>query len=89
MFGWGWDDWKERFFKKMGGKTGVDVVCRRYIIREIKPQGWAAKHDFKTDEERMIYSVPLHGPRYDTDNRAVLHEIQNCCIGTTEYDWIK
>ena len=24
--GWGWDDWKERFFTKMGSVTGVDGV---------------------------------------------------------------
>ena len=26
---------------------------------------------------------------YDTNNRAVWHEIQNCCIGTTSYDLIR
>ena len=33
--------------------------------------------------------VPLHGPGFDTNNRAVWHEIQNYCIGTTTYDWIR
>ena len=40
-------------------------------------------------EDRLIYSVPLHIPGYDTDNRDVWHKIQNYCIGTTSYNWIR
>ena len=36
---WGWDDKKEKFVKKMGSTTYVDIVRRKYIINEIKPQG--------------------------------------------------
>ena len=73
----------------MGSTTRVDGVRRKYIISEINPQGWVASRDAKTDKERLIYSVLIHGPRYDTDNHAVWHEIQNCCIGTISYDWIR
>ena len=37
----------------------------------------------------MIYSVPLHGNGYDNNNHALWQEIQNCCIDTTSYDWIR
>ena len=73
----------------MGGTTGVDGVCRKYIIRDIKPQGWVAAHNSKMDEERLIYLVPLHGPGYNIYNHAVWHELQNCCIGDIAYDWIR
>ena len=63
--------------------TWVDGVRRRYIVRKIKPQGWVAAQDANTDEDSLIYSIPLHGPGYNTYNRAVWHEIQNCYIGTT------
>ena len=33
--------------------------------------------------------VPLHGPGYNTNNRSVWHKIQNFCIRTTPYNWIK
>ena len=74
---------------KMGSKIGVDGVRRKFIIRKINPQGWVAAYDAKTNEERLIYSVPLRGPEYNTDNRTLWHEIQNCCIATTSYDWIR
>ena len=87
--GWGLYGWKKRFVTKMGSTAGVDGVRWRYIVRKIKPRGWVAARDAKTDEERLIYSVPLHGPMYDTDNRVVWHKIKNCCIGTTSYNWIR
>ena len=68
---WGWNDWKDRFVTNMGSTTGVGGVRRKYIICKIKPQVWVASRDSKTDEERMIYLVPLHGPRSYADNRAV------------------
>ena len=61
----------------MGGTTGVERVRCKYIIHNIKPQGWVAECDAKTDEYSLIYSVSLHGPGYATDNHAVWHEIQN------------
>ena len=73
----------------MGSTRGFDGVCRKYIIPEIKLQGWVAARDSKTDKERLIYSIPLHGTGYDTNNCAVWHEIQNCCTGNTSYDWIR
>ena len=84
--GWVWDYWKQSLVTKMGSTTGVDGIRWRYIIREVKAQGWVAVCDAKTDEERLIYLVPLHSPGYNTDNRAVWHKIQNCCIGNTAYD---
>ena len=87
--GWGWYGWKERFVTKMGSTAGVDGVRWRYIVREIKPRGWVAARDAKMDEDRLIYSVPLHGPSYDTDNHAMWHEIQNYYILTTAYEWIR
>ena len=59
----------------MEGTTVVDGVRRKYIIRKIKPQGWVAARDAKMDEERLIYLVPLHSPRYNIYNHAVWHEI--------------
>ena len=76
--GWGWYDWKERFVTNMGSTTGVDGLRRKYIIHEIKPQVWVAARKAKTYEVRLIYLVPVHGPGYDTDNRAGWHKIQNC-----------
>ena len=58
--GWVWDDWKDSFVTNMGITTGVDGVRCKYIIREIKPQGWVASRDSNTYEERLIYLVPLH-----------------------------
>ena len=37
----------------------------------------------------LIYLVPFHGTGYDTDNRAMWHQIHNYFIGTTSYDWIR
>ena len=70
----------------MGSTTGVDGVGRKYIICDIKPQGWVAAHNAKTDEERLIYLVPLHRPGYDIDNRSAWHKIQNFYIGNTAYE---
>ena len=73
--GWRYDDWKDNFVTNMGITIGVDGVHRKYIISKINPQGWVAAHNAKTNEERLIYSVLLHGPGYDMDNRYVWHEI--------------
>ena len=70
----------------MGSTKSFDGVRRKYTIRKIKPQGWVAARNINTDEERLIYSLPLHGPGYDTDNRAGWNEIQNFYIGTTLYE---
>ena len=59
----------------MGITTGVDKVHRKYTIRKIKPQVWVAAYNANTDEERLIYSVPIHGPGYDTYNRAMWHKM--------------
>ena len=72
----------------MGIMTGVDGVRQKYIIRNIKPQLWVTACDAKTDEDILIYSVPLHFPGYDTNNRTVWHEIQSYCIRNTAYNWI-
>ena len=73
----------------MGGTTGVDLLLHKNIICDIKPQVWVAARDAKTDEESWIYSVTIHGPGYDTHNRAVWDKIQNCCIRNTVYNWIR
>ena len=83
------DDCKEIFVTKMGIRAGVDGLHRKYIICKINPQGWVAACNAKTDEERLIYSVLLHGPGYDTDNHSVWQEIQNCCIGTISYKFMR
>ena len=70
----------------MVSTTGFDEVRHRYIIREIKTQGQVEARNDKTDEDRLIYLVPIHGTEYDTDNCTVWHEIHNCYIGTTAYD---
>ena len=59
---WGWGDCKERFVMNMGITTGVDGVHWKYIIWEIKTQGWVEACDAKTEEEWFIYSIILHGP---------------------------
>ena len=59
----------------MGITTGVDGVRRKNIIRNIKRQRWVAARNAKTDEERLIYSVPLHGPGHNTNNHNVWHDI--------------
>ena len=59
---WVWDDLKERFVTNMGSTTGFDEVRCKYIIRNINPQGWVASRDSKTDEDRLVYLVPLHSP---------------------------
>ena len=82
--------WLEvEIFTKMGSTTGFDWVRWKYIICTIKPWGWVAALNTKTDEYRLIYSVPLHGNGYDNNNHALWQEIQNCCIDTTSYDWIR
>ena len=86
--GRGWDDWKERFVKKIGSTTGVDGLSRKYIIHDINTQGWVAARDTKTDTDRIIYLVSLHGPGYNMETRGVWNEIQNCCIGTISYERI-
>ena len=73
----------------MGSTTWGDGVRHKYILQKIKPQGWVAACNAKTDEERLIYSVLLHGPGYDTDNHSVWQEIQNCCIGTISYKFMR
>ena len=81
--GWVWNDWNDRFVTELGSTTCVDGICCKYIIHEINPQLWVAARDAKTDEERLIYSVPLNGPKYDTDKCDMCHKIQNYCIWTT------
>ena len=73
----------------MGITTGVDGVGSKYIIQKINPRGWVAARDAKTNEESLINLVPLHSPGYDIDNRTVWNNIQNCCIRTTAYNWIR
>ena len=77
------------FVIKMGSTTGVDVVRQRYITRKIKPQGWVASRDSKMDEKRLMYLASIHGPGYNMDNHTVCYEVQNFCIGTTSYGWIR
>ena len=87
--GYVWDDCKERFVTNIGSTTGLDGVRCKYIILDIKPQGWVASRDYKTDEERLIYLVPLHSHGYNTNNHTVWHDMNNCCIGTTAFKWIR
>ena len=80
---------REVFLTKMGGTIGVDGVSFKYIIREINPRGLVAACDDKTDKERLIYLVTLHSPGYGTNNRAVWHNIKNCCISIAAYNCIR
>ena len=73
----------------MGSKTWGDGVRHKYILQKIKPQGWVAACNAKTDDYRLIYLVTLHVTWYDIYNLAMWHKIKNCCIGTTVYYWIR
>ena len=77
------------FVANMGSTTVFDEVRLKYIICNIKPQVWVASRDSKTDEDILIYSVPLLVTGYNTNNHTVWHNIQNFCIETTSYNWIR
>ena len=73
--GWGWYDWKGFLVTEVGSKIRFNGVRQRYIIHDIKTQGWVVACDAKTDKERLVYLVPLHGTGYNTDNHYVWHKI--------------
>ncbi len=59
-----------------------------YVIRPDKPDTWDPMVDATTDYERLMYQLPLNGPAYDRDNKAVFSYIQLTVLQTLAENWI-
>eukprot|EP00957_Ditylum_brightwellii_P136232 10389486-Ditylum_brightwellii.AAC.1 len=82
-------DWwyeRQKFENFLDTRLSCDnLVPLSYIIRENMPAGWAAANR----RERLIYTVPLFGPKFANKNTEVYGYLKQWVTTMDGFDWIK
>lgn len=59
-----------------------------YIIKSDEPPGWNSATEATTEDEKLMYQLPLNGVTFDQDNEQVFSLIQLAVVQRVAASWI-
>jgi len=77
-----WDIEFNNYLSSLKGKSGVPLI---YVIRLELPED----HTYVSEEEGLLYEVPLTGAVFIADLHHVYRILILCVLGTDGWEWIK
>ena len=79
-----YDTHEDAFLNFLSRSYGVQNESLRYVVR---PDEVPA--EFVNDAEERMFSIPLEGAAFDTDNVTVYHKLKAFLIDTAGWTWIE